>query len=213
MPVLKYSMWRFWDKIFEFNHGPNFYMWMPQRSAQGQTGDVSKKYSHHSILNWQYMWLAVPSLSLRPWDTMVHASALHSVNAKYLNLELSTGNFGGLRMGVCSTATTAVKLGRRATWRVWRAAGHVLDGCGEFMPSLAGDPASLRYAAVPQVGRDSRALHSEEMPEDCSRSSSTARLRRRISATIFFAFFASKINILFLSMYIHLFIHLLQTSI
>ena len=50
---------------------------------------------------------------------MVHASALHSVTAKYLNLELSTGNFGGLRMGVCSTATTAVKLDRRATRRVW----------------------------------------------------------------------------------------------
>ena len=50
---------------------------------------------------------------------MVHASGLHSVTAKYLNLELSTGNFGGLRMGVCSTATTAVKLGRRATRRVW----------------------------------------------------------------------------------------------
>ena len=50
---------------------------------------------------------------------MVHASALHSVTAKYLNLELSTGNFGGLRMGVCSAATTAVKLGRRATRRVW----------------------------------------------------------------------------------------------
>ena len=50
---------------------------------------------------------------------MVHASALHSVTAKYQNLELSTGNFGGLRMGVRFTATTAVKLGRRATWRVW----------------------------------------------------------------------------------------------
>ena len=50
---------------------------------------------------------------------MVHASALHSVIAKYLNLELSTDNFGGLRMGVCSTATMAVKLGRRATRRVW----------------------------------------------------------------------------------------------
>ena len=50
---------------------------------------------------------------------MVHASALHSVIAKYLNLELSTSNFGGLRMGVRSTATTAVKLGRRATRRVW----------------------------------------------------------------------------------------------
>ena len=44
---------------------------------------------------------------------MVHASALHSVTAKYLNLELSTGNFGGLRMGVCSTVTMAVKLDRR----------------------------------------------------------------------------------------------------
>ena len=50
---------------------------------------------------------------------MIHASALHSVTAKYLNLELSTGNFGGLRMGVCSTAMTAVKLGWRATRRVW----------------------------------------------------------------------------------------------
>ena len=50
---------------------------------------------------------------------MVHASALHSVTAKYLNLELSTGNFGGLRMGVCCTAMTAVKLGQRATRRVW----------------------------------------------------------------------------------------------
>ena len=49
---------------------------------------------------------------------MVHASALHSATAKYLNLELSTGNFGGLRMGVCSTTTTTVKLGRRATRRV-----------------------------------------------------------------------------------------------
>ena len=81
------------------------------------------------------------------------------------------------------------------------------------MPSSAGDPASLRYAAVPQVERDSRALHGEEMPEDRSRPPSTARLRRRISATIFFAFFALKINVLFLSMYIHLSIHLLQTSI
>ena len=50
---------------------------------------------------------------------MVHVSAFHSVTAKYLNLELSTGNFSGLRMGVCSTATTAVKLDRRATRRVW----------------------------------------------------------------------------------------------
>ena len=50
---------------------------------------------------------------------MVHASALHSVTGKYLNLELSTDNFGGLRMGVCSTTTTTVKLGRRATRRVW----------------------------------------------------------------------------------------------
>ena len=49
---------------------------------------------------------------------MVHASALHSVTAKYLNLELSIGNFGGLRMGVCFTTTTTVKLGRRATRRV-----------------------------------------------------------------------------------------------
>ena len=63
--------------------------------------------------------------------------------------------------------------------------GHALDGCGEFMPSSAGDPASLQYAAVPQVGRDSRALHGEEMPQDRSRPPSTARLRRRISATIF----------------------------
>ena len=49
---------------------------------------------------------------------MVHTSALHSVTAKYLNLELSTGNFGGLRMGVRFTAMMAVKLGRRATRRV-----------------------------------------------------------------------------------------------
>ena len=139
---------------------------------------------------------------------MVHASALHSVIAKYLNLELSTGNFGGLRMSVCSTATTAVKLGRRATRRVWGGgAGHALDGCGEFMPSPVGDPASLQYAVVPQVGRDSRVLHGEEMSEDRSRPPSTARLRRRISATIFLLF--SLKNIIFLSIYIYLSIHLL----
>ena len=91
-------------------------------------------------------------------------------------------------MGVCSTATTAVKLGRRPRGEFGRAAGHALDGCGEFMPSPAGNPASLRHAVVPQVGHDSRALHSEEMPEDRSWPPSTARLRRRISATIFYFF-------------------------
>ena len=96
---------------------------------------------------------------------MVHASALHSVTAKYLNLELSTGNFGGLRMGVCSTATTAVKLGRRATRRVW--AGHrERPRRVRQVHAVTGGRASLRYAAVPQVGRDSRALQGEEMPED-----------------------------------------------
>ena len=122
---------------------------------------------------------------------MVHASAVHSVTAKYLNLELSAGNFGGLRMCVCSTTTTAMKLCWRATRRVW-AGHHALDGCGEFMPSPAGDPASLRYAVVPQVERDSRALHGEEMPEDHSRPPSTATLRRRISATIFLSFLLRK---------------------
>ena len=66
-----------------------------------------------------------------------------------------------------------------------RATGHALDGCGEFMPSPVGNPASLQYAVVPQVGRDSRALHGEEMLEDRSRPPSTARLRRRISGTTF----------------------------
>ena len=90
--------------------------------------------------------------------------------------------------------------------------GTPSTGAASSCRHRAGDPASLRYAAVPQVGRDSRALHGE-MSEDRSRPPSTARLRRRILATIFFIFFALKINVLFLYIYIHLSIHLLQTSI
>ena len=117
---------------------------------------------------------------------MVHASALHSVTAKYLNLELSTGNFGGLRMGVCSTAIDGSETRPEShAASLGGPPGTPSTGAASSCRHRAGDPASLRYAAVPQVGRDSRALHGEEMPEDRSRPSSTARLRCRISTTIF----------------------------
>ena len=89
--------------------------------------------------------------------------------------------------------------------------GHALDGCGEFMPSPADDPASLRYAAVPQVERDSRALHGEEMLEDRSRPPSTARLRHQISATIFYLFcFKNKYPI---SIYVYSFVYTSITNL
>ena len=109
---------------------------------------------------------------------------------------------------VCSTATTVVKLGRRATRRVW--AGHrARPRRVRRVSAITGGRPSLAPVRRGATGRrDSRVLHGEEMSEDRSRPPSTARLRRRISATIFY-FFVLKINVIFLSMYIHLSIHLL----
>ena len=105
---------------------------------------------------------------------MVHASALHSVTAKYLNLELSTGNFDGLRMGVLYYNDGSEVRPESHAASLGGPPGTPSTGTASSCRHRASDPASLQYAAVPQVGRDSRALHGEEMPEDRSR-----RLRRR----------------------------------
>ena len=110
-------------------------------------------------------------------------------------------------MGVCSTAMTAVKLGWRAMRRVWVGRRARPRRVRQVYAVTGGRPGLARYAAVLQVGCDSRALQGEEMPEDCCQPPLTARLRRRISATIFFCLFCFK-NKCSISIYVYPFVYI-----
>jgi len=138
---------------------------------------------------------------------MVHASALHSVTAKYLNLELSTGNFGGLRMGVCSTTTTTVKLGRRATRRVRR---------GPPGTPSTGAASSCRHqwATQPRSSmpwcRRSGVIAAHCMVRRCSRTA-PGRLRRRdwdVGFQLLLFCFKNKYSI---SIYVYPFVYISTT--